>query len=399
MLPEQIKDFLDKYAAGNYTEAEHFQFIEWVKQAPIKDVERILDIYPLILTMHAGLSGQGNQQLVSGIEAALDQYDLGKNPRQSNLKMMNWKPLFKVAAALVILILSGFLYQYLTAPDSPQSPPLVKVQKPNDTILPGSNKAILTLADGSTIVLDDGQNGELAIQGGTRITKMNNGGLVYRVVGDNPMEVLYNTLTTPKGGQFKLKLPDGSEIWLNAESSIRYPNAFSSNDRRVEITGEAYFEIAHDAAKPFKVAVNGVEVKVLGTHFNVNGYKEEADNKVTLLEGSVSMEKAGNVTLLKPGQQGRFGKENNVRVFDNIDLEQVVAWKNGYFSFNHDDLKTVMRQISRWYDVEVVYEGKVPERQFGGKIDRNSNAFTALKILEESKVKFRIEGKKIIVAP
>ena len=399
MLPEQIKEFLDKYAVGNYTEAEHFRFIDWVKKGSMEEVNKILEVYPLIMTLHAGPEFQADQQLVREIEAALDQYELGKAARHQTFKMSNWRQFYKVAAALILFALSAAVFHYLTTTTTFKPPAIAKVQKANQAINPGTNKAILTLADGSTIVLDDGKNGTLAIQGGTQVTKMDNGRLVYKLVGENPVEVVYNTLTTPKGGQFKLKLPDGSEVWLNAESSITYPNAFNSKERKVEITGEAYFEIAHDITKPFKVAVNGLEVRVLGTHFNVNGYKDEADSKITLLEGSIRLEKGGSSTQLKVGQQARLSKANNLRVLNNVDLEQVVAWKNGYFSFNHDDLKTVMRQISRWYDVDVVYEGKVPDRQFGGKIDRNSSAVTALKILKESKVNFRIDGKKIIVEP
>ena len=261
------------------------------------------------------------------------------------------------------------------------------------------NKAILTLSDGSTIILDDAKNGQVAQQGGTQIAKLANGQLVYNALDGKPAEVVFNTLTTPRGGQFKLTLPDGSEVWLNASSSIKYPTAFIGNERKVEISGEAYFEIVHNAAKPFKVSVNGMEVKVLGTHFNINAYNDEASVKTTLLEGSISLTKADAATTLKPGQQAQLGNGGNIKVIDNVDIDQVVAWKNGYFSFNRADLQTVMRQIARWYDVDISYEGKIPERQFGGKIDRNSNASEVLKILEESKVHFRIEEKKIIVTP
>ena len=241
-------------------------------------------------------------------------------------------------------------------------------------------------------------NGQVAKQGGAQIEKLTNGQLVYTPLINKSDKVVFNTLATPRGGQFKLSLPDGSEVWLNAVSSIRYPTAFIGNERKVEITGEAYFEIAHDAAKPFKVIVNGTEVKVLGTHFNINAYNDEATVKTTLLEGIVSLSNAASaVVTLKPGQQAQIGNSRDIKVINNVDIDQEVAWKNGYFSFYKADLQTVMRQIGRWYDLEILYEGKIPERQFGGKIDRNSNATEVLKILEESKVHFRIEDGKIVV--
>src|SRR4030095_12957273 len=168
---------------------------------------------------------------------------------------------------------------------------------------------------------------------------------------------------------------------------------------KVEISGEAYFEIAHDDAKPFLVNIGAMDIKVFGTHFNVNDYHDEAIIRTTLIQGSVSVLKAGLATVLKPGQQAQLGNSGPIRLVDDVDVDEVVAWKNGYFSFNKADLKTVMRQIARWYDVEITYEGAIPERQFVGKISRNSNASEVLKILQETKVHFRIEGKKIIVTP
>jgi len=275
-----------------------------------------------------------------------------------------------------------------------------KEVKQND-FLPGKNTAILTLADGSTIVLDSAKNGALTSQGNTKVIKLNNGQLAYSSSGATN-EVLYNTMSTPRGGQYKLVLSDGSKVWLNAASSIHYPTSFPGNERKVEITGEAYFEVAHDAKKPFKVSVNNMEVQVLGTHFNVNAYRDERTINTTLLEGSVKVTKGSSMSILKPGQQAiiqQAGDDKKITVENNIDVEAVIAWKNGYFSFTNADMTAVMRQISRWYDVDIVYEGKIPDRKFGGEISRNLNASQALKILQASKVHFRIEGKKIIVLP
>lgn len=276
-----------------------------------------------------------------------------------------------------------------------------EVRLKND-LLPGTNGAILTLANGKKIVLDSAGNGTLAVQGKTKVINKD-GQIVYDDENRATNALLYNTMTTPKGRQYQLVLVDGSKVWLNAASSIHYPAAFSGKERKVEITGEAYFEVAHNAEKPFKVIVNGMEVQVLGTHFNINSYDDEATIQTTLLEGSVKITRNNNIRMLTHGQQAQINNspsgDEGIRVVKDVDLDVVMAWKNGYFSFEHTDLASVMRQIARWYDVDIMYEGKIPDRRFGGEISRNTNASQVLKILEESKVYFRIEGKKIIVEP
>lgn len=396
MQPAQLKLFLEKFAVGTNTETEHQQFVEWLKTAPVPEVEAILEEYNIAIAGNSFV-GEVDLSLVSHIEAALDQYEIGKERKPINGRIIPWPFFFRIAAASLIIFISGVATYFVLRTTEHNTIVNASSQQLKSVVAPGGNKAILTLSDGSTIILDDAKNGRVAKQGSTQIVKLANGQLVYSVSDDKPAEVVFNSLTTPRGGQFKLTLPDGSEVWLNAASSIKYPTTFIGNERKVEISGEAYFEIAHNSAKPFKVSVNGMEVKVLGTHFNINAYNDEISVKTTLLEGSISLTKAGAAITLKPGQQVQLGNGMKMKVIDNVDIDQVVAWKNGYFSFNRADLQTVMRQIARWYDVEISYEGKIPERQFGGKIDRNSNASEILKILEESKVHFSIEEKKIIV--
>nr|WP_262909520.1 FecR family protein [Niabella pedocola] len=238
------------------------------------------------------------------------------------------------------------------------------------------------------------------MQGQAAIVKKNDQ-LIYNKK-QGPASVFYNTVTTPRGGQYQLTLEDGSKVWLNAASSIRFPTTFQGKERKIEISGEAYFEIAKDAARPFKVAFEtpaGMksEVTVLGTHFNIMSYNDEKAAKTTLLEGSVSISSNGNTAILTPAQQASQTDRNGITVASNIDVNEAVAWKNGFFEFHATGLQEVMRQIGRWYDVEISYEGKIPERNFGGKISRQNNAAEVLKILELSQIKFRIEGKKIIV--
>jgi ferric-dicitrate binding protein FerR (iron transport regulator) len=209
--------------------------------------------------------------------------------------------------------------------------------------------------------------------------------------------ISYNTLSTPRGGQYQLVLPDGSKVWLNASSSIHFPTAFAGHERNVELTGEAYFEIAKNKQKPFHVNVNGMQVEVLGTHFNVNAYGDEGAIKTSLLEGSVKIKKGNISGLLKPGQQGVLKKNSTDLEIKNADMNEAIAWKNGLFEFDGADIKSIMREIGRWYDVDVVYAGKVPDRRFEGKISRDAQLSDVLKILALSNVKFSVEGKKIIV--
>lgn len=403
MPPLNINEFLEKYAAGTHTEAEHQQFADWLLHAPVAEVEKVLDAYgaiansTIVYSKAPDLAGLG-----SLVESALDQYELGRTVPPKKTFAIGWRNLVKIAAVFIIFLSAAAFWMIQRKPRSTSPDATLTQTNPalKNEVQPGVNKATLTLANGAVISLDDTKSGKIAREGDMIIDKSSNGQLVYQAATENTASFTYNTLAIPRGGKFKLVLADGSEIWLNAATTITYPTAFPGAERRVQIEGEAYFEIAHDATKSFIVSVNGMEVQVLGTHFNINSYTDEAAVKTSLLEGSIRLQqKNGNAILLQPGQQAQAVQTGDIKVVSNVDMEEVVAWKNGYFSFNHADLKTVMRQIARWYDVDISYEGHVPDRSFGGKIDRNSNASEVLKILEESNVHFTIEGKKIIVKP
>jgi len=402
MQPSAITTFLYKFAAGTNTDAEHQQFTEWLKTAPADEVEKVLDEYNALAAQHNMDAGQLDLSVALQIESALDQYELGKPPVYTKVRPLPWRRFASVAAAVLIFLVGSTAVWLMSRKNNKVSPSLSQVQPPatqQKDLLPGHNKAMLTLSNGAVVDLDDARAGKIARQGNAIADKAANGELVYKIVEANSPEMVFNTLTTPKGGQFKLVLPDGSEVWLNAASSITYPTSFAGNERKVEITGEAYLEIAHNPAKPFIVNVSGMEVKVLGTHFNINAYNDEAAVKTSLLEGSISLSKGGNAVMLRPGQQAQMTRDASLKVVNDVDMDEVVAWKNGFFAFNRADLQMVMRQIARWYDVDISYEGKIPERFFGGKIDRNINASDVLKILAESKVHFTISDKKIIVKP
>jgi ferric-dicitrate binding protein FerR (iron transport regulator) len=301
-----------------------------------------------------------------------------------------------VAAAVIILMFGiGSYYMFFTKRLSEvavnQNSPLT-----NDA-LPGGNKAVLELADGSKIILDNAKKGALTQQGNISVLKLDEGKIAYNTLQKKSAKLLYNTITTPRGGQYLLILQDGSKVWLNAASSIRFPVAFLGKERKVDVTGEAYFEVTKNKNMPFRVAMNDMNVEVLGTHFNINAYADEASIKTTLLEGKVKVSRGTIVQMLLPGQQAQAIANGQIVLNTNADIEEVIAWKNGYFSFNGADIQTIMRQVSKWYDVEVIYENGIPSGHYRGKISRNVNASEMLKVLEESGIHFRIEDKKIII--
>ena len=305
------------------------------------------------------------------------------------------------AAAILILLTGGAWYYFYQKPEAVITKNDSDADRFKNDIAPGSDKAVLTLADGSEIILDNAQTGTLTQQGNTKIILLDAGQLAYNTHGAKANgEVLYNTISTPKGGQYQIVLADGSKVWMNAASSLRFPTAFVGKQRNVELTGEAYFEVAKNAAMPFNVQVNDMNVQVLGTHFNVMAYNDENVIKTTLLEGAVKVTKGTVAGLLKPGQQAKMDKDaGNIKIAT-ADVEETMAWKNGLFLFNNDDIKTIMRQISRWYDVNISFEGNIPAKNFTWQISRNTNVSQVLKMLELTKeVHFKITGKNIVVMP
>jgi ferric-dicitrate binding protein FerR (iron transport regulator) len=265
-------------------------------------------------------------------------------------------------------------------------------------VVPGKDRAILTLADGSVIDLDSAGAGRLAQQGNTGI-RIRSGKIIYVPGKAGKAEIVYNTVATPRGGQYQVVLPDGTKAWLNATSSIKFPVAFAGNSRTVELSGEVYLEVARDPARPFIAKVKDVEVEVLGTHFNVMAYGEEEKIATTLLEGSINVSKGGEKHSVAPGQQAVWKKDGDFHLNNDVDMEEVVAWKNGKFHFNNADIRTIMRQIARWYDVDVEYENVAAETRLGGVVSRKEDIRQLLDYFEMAgKVRFRVEGKKIIVS-
>jgi transmembrane sensor len=299
------------------------------------------------------------------------------------------------SAAAVLLLLAG-LYYYRSGEAEPARP---VTEIPVADVAPGTTGAVLTLSNGQKILLDSLHNGKIGKEGSATITK-ENGGIAYAPGWAQKGELVYNTLTTPRAYQYQLTLPDGSRVWLNAESSIVYPAAFAGDERTVTVTGETYFEVVENKQQPFFVQYGNKRVEVVGTHFNVNAYSEETDSRVTLLQGAVKIYNGHSTGVLKPGQQAIINKANeNIRITNEVDTDQVMAWKNGHFDFRETDLKTLMRQLMRWYDVDVEYQQGISERYFTADISRNKNLSAVLKILELNRIHFRIENRRIIVTP
>ena len=267
---------------------------------------------------------------------------------------------------------------------------------------PGGHRAILTLADGKTITLNEAADGELVRAVGMVIRKTGNGQLVYEVAGDNVnVEAgTYNTISTPNGGTYQVILPDGTKVWLNAASTLRFPTSFVSlKERKIELSGEAYFEVIKDAKHPFRVLTAKQEVQVLGTHFNISSYVDEPTVKTTLFEGSVkvnNLQKTGAANvILKPGQQSIIS-EGEIRIAK-ADMDEVLAWKNGVFVFNDEPLESIMKKVSRWYDVDVEYQGVDKNKLFGGSVSRFDNVSKVLRQLElTGGVHFKVEEGRII---
>jgi Fe2+-dicitrate sensor, membrane component len=299
------------------------------------------------------------------------------------------------AAASVIILLSAGLYFFNRPATTQQVVAALQNEAAPEEAMPGGNRAVLKLADGITIVLDSAANGTLAMQGNTNIVKLDNGQIAYSGNGQSS-DLLYNTMSTPRGGQYQLTLPDGTKVWLNAASSITFPVAFTGNTRDVSVTGEVYFEVAKNKEKPFVVDVNKqLQVEVLGTHFNINCYPEESVIKTTLVEGSVRVSNQQTI-VLTPGQQA-IAQGAELAVNPQPNIAQVLAWKNGLFDFQDMRFAEAMRQVERWYDIQVVYDGPAPDIEFTGGMDRGIQLSGIIRFLNDYGIKTRLQGRRLII--
>jgi hypothetical protein len=390
MAPIRLEYLFDRFITSSCSIEEEKEFMNLVNdpenQEAVKDlIENFLKSGKVRKEMPPNVSEAILKNIFKKDEAA----EVSIEKKTGNMTWM------KVAAMIVLFLSATYLLLKNNDKTNRPNKKTAAIEK-SLPLAPGGNHAVLTMADGTKIILDSLENGK--IQHGNLNISKKNGLLVFEAGSHNAVEALsYNTLSTPRGSQYKVVLDDGSEVWLNASSSLRFPGIFKGDKREVELKGEGYFEVAKNKAKPFHVKVGEMTIKVLGTHFNINAYSNENAIKTTLLEGSVKIMKGKAEALLKPGEQGVLERNSAQLQIKKVDMQEVMAWKNGLFQFDGADIVTIMNQISRWYDVDVVYSGKVPVRHFEGKISRDADLSQVLKILELSNVKFKEVGKTIIV--
>jgi hypothetical protein len=398
MLAETTRELLFKIATGNYSNDELATFLELVKDM---DKATFMEAYGLLYEeIHKYPADSLAPGFKDQLERRLDLLETEKDFLSGNLASI--RPEHKTvlfgkkwwnyaAAAMLIFFVAG----YFLLKNNPNKQSPIAKQPVKKDIPAGRQGAILTTSNGQQIILDSAGNGVLTTDAGVRVIRKD-GELSY---GGSTAEVLYNQIVTPKGRKWELTLGDGTKVWLNAASSIRYPISFVGKERIVEVTGETYFEVAPDKNRPFKVTIAGKgNIEVLGTRFNVNAYDDENAMRTTLLEGNVKVTREGAGSLLRPGQQAVLGNgTNDIKVINDVNIDEVMAWRNGRFIFSDMDLKGIMRQLARWYDVDVVYAGEAPEIRVGGIIHNDVYLSTVMDFLGENGVHYKIEGKKITI--
>ncbi len=399
MEHHDLQDLMARYLAGKAS-PEEIGFL--LRQFNKKEGEAVLRSVIRELEASYEISEYKSQARANALQ---DSYDLIKSQINSESEEDKTLPrprhiLLKISVAAAITLLVASSVFMLTNNNYKGITEKTASTRHND-IAPGGNKAVLTLSNGTKIVLDSIQTGMVSRQGNTKIIKLNNGQLAYnRQLGNNRKSTVhYNTITTPRGGQYQVILSDGTKVWLNAASSIYFPSEFRGRTREVRVTGEVYFEVEENAKRPFIVSVDDMTVQVLGTHFNVMAYDDEPATKVTLTEGSIKVTDGNKAVLLEPGDQVQVDKADRLKKVKDVDLQGIIAWKNNQFCFNDDDIKTVMRRLSRWYDADVVIKGKIPQH-FGGYISRDINLSKVLEALEAtSHLQFIVQDSTIIVSP
>ena len=365
-----FKKLLHKYNSGNCSEEEKLLLESWYMEFNSKQ--------PLILS---------EDQMVDIMAMKLP-----VSPLVRRKSIGRW---ISIAAAIMV-IASAAVYFSIKKTPTVES----QIAKVENDVRPGTDRAVLILAGGEKIMLSDAQNGILKNEANTVVTKTADGHVVYSSTGDNVDEpVLLNTMSVPRGGQYHLTLNDGTQVWLNSNSSITFPTRFAGNERRVEVRGEAYFEVAHQVERPFRVLSKGQVIEVLGTHFNLNAYDDEPAFKTTLLQGSVKVTANGKTEVLKPGEQAVL-KDKDLAL-SIPDLEEVMAWHEGDFVFKKQTVEEIMRKVSRWYDIDVDYEHYSPDNQtFTGVLSRTKNLSSVIQMMKSStsKLKFHIDGKRLVIS-
>ncbi|WP_300603704.1 FecR family protein [Niabella sp.] len=384
---EEFKILYEKFLRNECSEAELQVFIDAMASASAAEQNEVYQLFDQ--TWEGMATAEGPQRQTEAPLPVPEQPQL-----QIVEKSRGKKQLFQwVAAACLVVLLGAGLSLWLRSSKAPVQPEA----EAQIRLSPESNRSTLTLADGSSVVLGNGADTSMAVQGHTEVLRINNG-LVYKVTENDHAATAYNVLTTPRGGQYKLTLPDGSNAWLNAAASIRFPVQFTGASREVEVSGEVYFEVQKNPDMPFVVHAGPSRTEVLGTHFDVKAYADEPSVNVTLAEGSVRFSSGGFKEVLKPNQQARFDKQSGTGTVQEADMATVMAWTRGELSLSGMDLDALMREISRWYDVDVEIKGTLQQRQFQGTLKRNVSLQDVLAALDANGVDTKLEGRKLIVS-
>ena len=394
---EQFEQLVHKYIAGTIAEAENAELKTLLEQETYtQELDRIFrESYRE--SEEAALNNWSDNDRQVFVNKLMEKARSREN--EAPVRRLHW---LKYAAAAVLLLTFGTM-AYLWTRQEKESTAIAKTEQPSEKteIAPGGEKAFLQLADGRIIQLDNAAKGQVAEQGGVEVVKLAGGQIVYRVKSLKNKQVMWNTMSTPRGGQYQLILPDGTHVWLNAASSITYPTAFTGNKREIKIKGEVFLEVVKDKQKPFFVNISDQStIRVLGTSFNINSYDNEENITTTLVEGSIRINEH---IVLQPGQQAVQLKDrasSHDIVVSEADVEKATAWKNGWFNFNGANLYDVMRQLERWYDIDVKYEGDIPQLTFKGKMDKGVTLTGMLNIFSALNYKFktRLEGRTLIVS-
>ena len=399
---ERIRQLLDLYQSGMINETELEELSIWL-HGLTEEQRTELEVYfqPLWQKAMAGDLKVDVSVNWEAMKSSIFSNNTTMLEREVKVKRLWWK----MAAAIILLLGLSFTWRILhEKPISPQPIAVNKIRTP-DKILPGSNQTILTLDDGRSFKLDSTATGEILQEGDVKIVKLKNGEIAYSIAGNTNLVPRFHTVNVPRGGRpYQLQLADGSKIWLNAASSLRYPDLFDGGTRTVTLTGEGYFEVAHDPSRPFMVRTGNQLVEVLGTHFNINSYNDEDAVRTTLLEGSVktsvvdpSTNTAIQSIIIKPGLQSVMDQSNGKLSLSEANTSLAVAWVKGYFQFDKTDVPAILRQVARWYDLDIEYAGKIPEDLFSGKMERNLSLAGIVNLLDRGNIHVKIEGRKLVV--
>ena len=395
-----LPELLDKFAKNEATPAEKEAFSAHLTSLDSTTFEELLNTYGDIVRA-ASVTAAPDKTLLAAIRQHITSHENEKHPTSNTspvvkIPIRNKRWLYYGAAAAVLIAAVTVPWFFMN-----KKPAAITGVAEAVPIPPATNKAVLTLANGRQIMLDDAGQGAVASQGSVKIIKINKGVLAYRgdATGSRPTE--YNTITTPRGGQYELILPDGTHAWLNAASSLRFPVSFAGKERKVELKGEGYFDVVHDPAHPFMVPFHQTNIQVLGTEFNIKAYDDEPATQSTLVNGSIRLTRQEQAVLLLPGKMAVAATDKPRQPVQVVtaDVEQVTAWKNGKMALTNADLVTLMREISRWYDVEIHYTGLVPDKHFFGLINRNVYLNTILEFLRKNGVHVQQEGRNITILP